>query len=61
MGDPAWDVGARTLSGAPEPMADKLRAFRDMGVSHLQVRFRSRSLDELLDQFDAFAPTSRPF
>jgi len=23
-------------------------------VSHLQIRFRSRSLDELLDQMDAF-------
>jgi probable F420-dependent oxidoreductase len=60
VGDPSWDVGARTLSGAPEPMADKLRAFRDMGVSHLQVRFRSRSLDELLDQFDAFATRIAP-
>jgi hypothetical protein len=25
-----------------------------MGVSHLQVRFRNRSLAELLDQMDAF-------
>jgi hypothetical protein len=55
IGDPSWDVGPRTLSGAPGPIADQLRAFRDIGVSHLQVRFRSRSLPELLDQFDAFA------
>ena len=25
-----------------------------MGVSHLQIRFRNRSLQELLDQMDAF-------
>jgi hypothetical protein len=25
-----------------------------MGVSHLQVRFRNRSLQELLDQMSAF-------
>jgi hypothetical protein len=25
-----------------------------MGVSHVQIRFRNRTLDELLDQMDAF-------
>ena len=25
-----------------------------MGVSHMQIRFRNRSLEELLDQMDAF-------
>ena len=60
VGDPGWDVGARTLSGAPDPIADQLRAFGAMGVSHLQVRFRSRSLAELLDQFDAFATEVAP-
>jgi probable F420-dependent oxidoreductase len=60
VGSPSWDVGARTLSGDPEPMADSLREFGTMGVSHLQVRFRSRSLDELLDQFDAFARDVAP-
>jgi probable F420-dependent oxidoreductase len=54
IGDPTWDVGDGTLSGAPTPIADRLNDFGAMGVSHLQVRFRSRSLSELLDQMDAF-------
>jgi alkanesulfonate monooxygenase SsuD/methylene tetrahydromethanopterin reductase-like flavin-dependent oxidoreductase (luciferase family) len=54
VGEPAWDVGDGTLSGAPGRIADQLNAFGAMGVSHLQIRFRSRSLSELLDQMDAF-------
>jgi len=54
IGDPMWDVGDGTLSGAPTPIADRLNEFGAMGVSHLQIRFRSRSLSELLDQMDAF-------
>jgi probable F420-dependent oxidoreductase len=54
VGDPAWDVGERTLSGKPDFLAERLRELGAMGVSHLQVRFRNRSLAELLDQMDAF-------
>ena len=31
-----------------------------MGVSHLQIRFRNRSLQELLDQMDAFGRDVAP-
>ena len=51
---PGWDVGETTLSGPPEMIAERLNEFGAMGVSHLQVRFRNRSLQELLDQMDAF-------
>jgi probable F420-dependent oxidoreductase len=54
LGDPTWDVGDGTLRGAPTSIADRLNEFGAMGVSHLQIRFRSRSLSELLDQMDAF-------
>jgi probable F420-dependent oxidoreductase len=54
VGEPGWDVGEQTLSGAPDLIAERLNEFGTMGVSHLQVRFRNRSLDELLDQMDAF-------
>lgn len=54
VGDPDWDVGPRTISGSPDHVADRLREFAAMGVNHLQVRFRSRNLDEQLDQMDAF-------
>jgi probable F420-dependent oxidoreductase len=54
VGDPDWDVGDATLSGPAEHIAERLNEFGAMGVSHLQVRFRNRSLQELLDQMDAF-------
>ena len=60
VGDPGWDVGGHTLSGPPEELAASLREFGAMGVSHLQVRFRNRSLDELLDQMEAFGTLVGP-
>lgn len=55
VGVPGWDVGRRTLSGAPKALAESLRAYAAMGVDQIQVRFRSRSCAELLDQIAAFA------
>ena len=60
VGEPGWDVGAQTLSGKPEHLARKLREFGDMGVNHLQVRFCNRTLQELLDQIDAFGSEVGP-
>jgi alkanesulfonate monooxygenase SsuD/methylene tetrahydromethanopterin reductase-like flavin-dependent oxidoreductase (luciferase family) len=60
VGDPDWEVGERTLSGKPEHIAAQLREFGDMGVNHLQVRFRNRTLQELLDQIDAFGSEVAP-
>jgi len=54
VGDPGWDVGEQTLAGPPDLLAERLNEFGAMGVSHLQIRFRNRSLQELLDQMDAF-------
>lgn len=48
------DLGRFALSGEPERIAEGLRRWGEMGADHLQVRFRSRSLDELLDQMAAF-------
>ena len=60
VGEPGWDVGDQTLSGAPDLLAERLNEFGAMGVNHLQVRFRNRSLAELLDQMDAFARDVAP-
>lgn len=54
LGEPSFDVGKWCLSGAAEPMAERLRSYGAMGAHHLQIRFRSRSCDELLDQIAAF-------
>ncbi|MFF7184964.1 TIGR03619 family F420-dependent LLM class oxidoreductase [Streptomyces sp. NPDC008222] len=60
LGEPGWDVGPRTLCGAPEAVADSLRAYRAMGVHQIQVRFRSRSRAELIDQIAAFGAEVAP-
>ncbi|KUN21604.1 LLM class F420-dependent oxidoreductase [Streptomyces antibioticus] len=60
IGSPGWDVGRRTLTGAPETLAESLRAYRAMGVHQIQVRFRSRSRTELTDQMAAFGSEVAP-
>jgi probable F420-dependent oxidoreductase len=54
VGDPGWEVGRRTLTGAPEVLAESLRAYRAMGVDQIQVRFRCRDRAELTDQISEF-------
>jgi probable F420-dependent oxidoreductase len=60
MGSPRWDIGRYSLAGSAEEHAGRLREFADMGVSHVQVKFRSRSVDELLDQMHSFAADVMP-
>ncbi|MFD7707731.1 LLM class F420-dependent oxidoreductase [Streptomyces sp. NPDC059785] len=60
VGEAAWDVGRRTLTGTPEALAESLRAYRAMGVGQLQVRFRARSRGELTDQMTAFGAQVAP-
>ena len=60
VGEPTWDVGARTFTGTAGRIADRLNEFGAMGVSHVQVRFRSRVLQEQLDQMAAFGAEVAP-
>ncbi|MEU3191311.1 TIGR03619 family F420-dependent LLM class oxidoreductase [Streptomyces sp. NPDC006992] len=60
VGRPAWDVGRRTHHGAPDAVAEALRPYLAMGVTQLQLRFRSRSAEELLDQLALFAQDVAP-
>src|SRR4051794_3454555 len=60
VGRPDWDTGRRTLTGAPEGLAESLRAYRAMGVHQIQVRFRCRSRTELTDQIAAFGAEVAP-
>ena len=54
VGEPDWDLGGPTLAGSPDKIAHVLRKFSAMGVGQAQVRLRSRSLDELVDQIGRF-------
>ncbi|MER5576789.1 TIGR03619 family F420-dependent LLM class oxidoreductase [Streptomyces massasporeus] len=60
VGTPRWEVGRRTLTGGPQELAESLRAYRAMGVHQIQVRFRSRSRSELIDQIAAFGAEVAP-
>lgn len=49
VGQPSWDVGP-CLSGPPEKVAHVLAKLADLGARQVQVRPRSRSAAELVDQ-----------
>ena len=60
VGDPSFDVGAGTITGAPVAIAEQILAGTATGVNQLQVRFKARSCDELCDQMVAFATEVAP-
>jgi probable F420-dependent oxidoreductase len=60
IGEQDWDVPRDTLCGPAVRIADSLNEYGAMGVSHLQVRFASRSCDELCDQIARFGTEVGP-
>lgn len=54
VGDAAWELPKGTVSGPPGRIVDNLAELTAMGVSHLQLRFPSRSAAELCEQIGAF-------
>jgi probable F420-dependent oxidoreductase len=60
VGEPGWDTGRRALTGKPDRLAETLRAYTEQGVTHLQLRPRSRGLAEYLDQLEALAADVLP-
>lgn len=54
LGDPGWDVGRATLHGDADRLRAELADYEAMGVDQVQVRLRSRSHAELVDQLHAF-------
>jgi len=60
VGDPQWDVNRPCVSGSPEQLADNLLRWAAVGVNHLQVRFPSRGVEELVDQVTAFGEQVGP-
>jgi probable F420-dependent oxidoreductase len=60
VGEPSWDVARGTITGPPEKLAASMNEYGAMGVAHLQVRFQSRSIDELCDQIERFGTEVGP-
>jgi probable F420-dependent oxidoreductase len=54
IGEPTWEVGEYTATGPPDAIAERMSRYAKLGVSHLQVRFPSRSCDELVEQVTRF-------
>lgn len=54
VGTASWELPRGTLSGSAEQIAESLSEWTAMGVSHIQLRFPSRSADELCEQIAAF-------
>jgi hypothetical protein len=60
VGEPTWELPRGTVSGSPEKIAEDLAEFTALGCSHLQLRFPSRSAEELCDQMAAFGELVGP-
>ena len=60
VGEASWDLPRGTFSGSPEALAEHLGRWRQLGVSHVQLRFPSRSAAETCDQMAAFAEAVEP-
>jgi probable F420-dependent oxidoreductase len=60
VGTPSWDLGRPCVSGTAEEVADALRRWGKVGVNHLQVRFPSRDVAELVDQVERFGAEVGP-
>ncbi|HMF05046.1 MAG TPA: TIGR03619 family F420-dependent LLM class oxidoreductase [Acidimicrobiia bacterium] len=60
VGEPGWEVARGTITGPPEKLAESMNEYGAMGVCHLQVRFQSRSIDELCDQVERFGAEVGP-
>ena len=54
VGTPTWELGETSVSGSADELAARVREWASVGSTHLQVRLRSRSADELVDQIEAF-------
>jgi probable F420-dependent oxidoreductase len=60
VGTASWELPRGTMSGSSAVLAEHLHGWVELGASHLQLRFPSRSVDELCDQMAAFAETVAP-
>lgn len=57
LGDPGpdWELGKATLAGDVDRIRREVADYQAMGVDVLQVRFRSRSAAEYVEQIERFA------
>jgi hypothetical protein len=61
VGEAPFEIEPFCATGSAEAIAARLLRYRAIGVDHMQIRFRSRSASELVDQIDAFGRDVAPF
>lgn len=54
VGTPSWEVADWVTTGRPEEIAGRVHELTELGVTHLQLRPASRTLDEFVGQLEAF-------
>ena len=61
VGTPTWDVGDATITGSPAGASPStILAGAPDGANQIQVRFKSRTLEEHCDQIAAFGHDVAP-
>ncbi|MBI3782293.1 MAG: TIGR03619 family F420-dependent LLM class oxidoreductase [Deltaproteobacteria bacterium] len=60
VGKASFDLGPNALSGGGDEIAARLRQRKQLGVSHMGVRFRSRGCNELVEQIEKFGSDVAP-
>ena len=60
VGRADWQLPRGTRAGSPEELAEELGRWVELGVSHMQLRFPSRSAAETCEQMAAFAESVAP-
>ena len=60
IGDPPFELAPHEIGGSPEAIAAELRSERELGANVFHLKFRNRSLDELLDQIARFGADVAP-
>ncbi len=60
LGEPPFEVPEWTITGSAARVAGALHKHAATGANQLQLRFRSRSADELVDQIETFGATVAP-
>jgi probable F420-dependent oxidoreductase len=54
VGSPSSELPKGAITGSPDQVAESIRELAAYGVSHVQLRFMSRSAMELCDQIEEF-------
>ena len=60
VGEPDWPLEPHNIVGSPDKLAHILGRWIGAGVTHLQVKFRSRSSAELTEQVEQFGAEVAP-